>query len=323
MSKDLEKIEIVDLDDSAELGLTQESYSSTVTEHLTSKLYALKLMHSSEREVGAFSEELKFGDYVVAQTRYGMDLVKTLGEVTAKEGMGNIILIDRIAAKADLEKFKKNKLLADEAFAVCKSKIVSHGLEMKLIAAHCLLDEAKILFMFTAERRVDFRELVKDLVSFFHVRIELRQIGVRDETRALGGLAVCGRDYCCHGVTDHLKPVSIKMVKDQNMSLNSMKISGSCGRLLCCLAYEHEYYGEQRKVLPPENTRVKAGGEIWRVTDVNIISQKIALQHEDGRYLSLPAGNFEQDKDTGKWQAEAKKRCPTCPGGQNCRCASQ
>ena len=159
------------------------------------------------------------------------------------------------------------------------------------------------MFFFTAENRVDFRELVKDLVSVFKSRIELRQIGVRDESRVVGGLGVCSRGFCCHTVSDKLKPVSIKMAKDQNLSLNSMKISGSCGRLLCCLAYEHLFYNEQRRLVPPENSRIFYKGETWKVMEVNVIQGCIRLTAEDGRIIKFASSVFE--KTEGNWNIKA------------------
>jgi cell fate regulator YaaT (PSP1 superfamily) len=171
---------------------------------------------------------------------------------------------------------------------------------MKLVSVHYLLEEPKILFFFTAENRVDFRELVKDLVGIFKTRIELRQIGVRDESRVVGGLGVCGRGYCCHAVSDKLKPVSLKMAKDQNLSLNSMKISGPCGRLLCCLAYEHNFYGEQRKIIPQEGCKITYDGTLWKVMEVNVVLGTVKLSAEDGRQIQFPASRFE--KAEGRWQ---------------------
>ena len=165
---------------------------------------------------------------------------------------------------------------------------------MKLVSVHYLLEEPKILFFFTAESRVDFRELVKDLVSIFKTRIELRQIGVRDEARVLGGLGVCGRGYCCHCVSDKLKPVSIKMAKDQKLSLNSVKISGPCGRLLCCLYYEYGFYCEQHRNLPQEGMRINHDNESWKVTDVNLITGQIKLTTDDGRQMNATACQFER-----------------------------
>jgi cell fate regulator YaaT (PSP1 superfamily) len=150
---------------------------------------------------------------------------------------------------------------------------------------------------------VDFRDLVKDLVGVFKSRIELRQIGVRDEARVVGGLGVCGRCYCCHAVSDKLKPVSIKMAKDQNLSLNSMKISGPCGRLLCCLAYEHLFYSEQRRLIPNEGCKLSWDGSVWRVAEVNVVMGLLKLADEDGRTAQLPLSAFE--KVDGRWSIKS------------------
>jgi cell fate regulator YaaT (PSP1 superfamily) len=131
------------------------------------------------------------------------------------------------------------------------------------------------------------------------MRIELRQIGVRDESRVVGGLGVCGRGYCCHTVSDKLKPVSIKMAKDQNLSLNSMKISGPCGRLLCCLAYEHQFYAEQRRLVPQEGCRIQWDGSNWKVSEVNVVLGRLTLSGEDGRVVHMPSSAFE--KNEGRW----------------------
>jgi cell fate regulator YaaT (PSP1 superfamily) len=158
-----------------------------------------------------------------------------------------------------------------------------------------------VLFFFTAEARVDFRELVKDLVSVFKMRIELRQIGVRDEARVLGGVGVCGQVFCCHQVTDKLNAVSIKMAKDQNLSLNSMKISGPCGRLLCCLSYEFQHYRDERRMLPSEGAKIPYDGTVFRVNEINILKSMVRLTGEDGRILKLPARRFKRGEDN-RWQ---------------------
>jgi cell fate regulator YaaT (PSP1 superfamily) len=165
---------------------------------------------------------------------------------------------------------------------------------MKLVLVHYLLEEPKILFFFTAENRVDFRELVKDMVGVFKTRIELRQIGVRDEARVIGGMGVCGRDYCCHCISDKLKPVSIKMAKDQKLSLNSMKISGPCGRLLCCLFYEYNFYSEQQRLVPQEGTRITHAGEAWKVSEVNLVAGQLKLSTEDGRMMNVASSQIER-----------------------------
>lgn len=210
--------------------------------------------------------------------------------------------IDRVAAPDDMKRYYQNLENEEEALHVCREKIQKHNLDMKLVTAHFLLGEPKALFFFTSDDRVDFRELVKDLVSVFRLRIELRQIGVRDESRVLGGLAVCGRDFCCHSVTDKLCPVTIKMAKEQNLSLNSMKISGPCGRLLCCLAYENDFYNDEKHDYPYEGSKLKAGSEICKVTEVNILSKKITLSSTDGRMIIIPRSAVFYSGDTSRWE---------------------
>ncbi|MCL1927881.1 MAG: hypothetical protein FWG07_03690 [Treponema sp.] len=254
-------------------------------------IYRLRLSYSNETFLAAYKGEiLKAGDKVLVPTRYGKDLAQIIGLAHCLSA--EIANIERPASEEDLVKAKRNKEEEAETFQICRQKIEAHGLEMKLVSVHYLLEEPKILFFFTADNRVDFRDLVKDLVSVFRMRIELRQIGVRDESRVVGGLGVCGRGYCCNTVSDKLKPVSIKMAKDQNLSLNSMKISGPCGRLLCCLSYEHAFYNEQRKLIPQEGSRLNYDGTSWKVTEVNIATAKLSLSAEDGRVLSLPFCRF-------------------------------
>ena len=171
---------------------------------------------------------------------------------------------------------------------------------MKLIDCHYLLEEPKVLFFFTADNRIDFRKLVKDLVAILRIRIELRQIGVRDESRITGGLGCCGRPFCCHAVTDKLRPVSIKMAKEQNLSLNSLKISGQCGRLLCCLAYEHDWYSEAKKNLPATGTSLYYDNTVFRISEINLITGIVSLSGEDGRVLSIPAKRLYNHG--GKWK---------------------
>jgi len=270
-------------------------------------IYRLRLVYSKETFVAAWAgDALEVGNTVLVPTRYGRDLAEIIGLIQKKSGQTPLAVtrIERIATGEDLSRVAHHKILEREAFNTCRTKIETHKLEMKLVSVHYLLDEPKILFFFTAENRVDFRELVKDLVSVFKTRIELRQIGVRDESRVLGGLGVCGRAYCCHSVSDKLKPVSIKMAKDQNLSLNSMKISGPCGRLLCCLAYEHLFYGEQRRLFPPEGSRINWNGSLWKVVEVNVVMGKLKLTSEDGRVTQLPVSAFE--KTENRWIIHAE-----------------
>ena len=266
-------------------------------------VYRLRLPYSHETFLAAFpGEKLLSGSLVIVPTKYGRDLAHVIGSVENKESFkaGEVIRIESTATEAEQEKSRIDTQKEQEAFRICREKISSHRLDMKLVSVHYLLDEQKILFFFTAENRVDFRELVKDLVGIFKSRIELRQIGVRDESRVVGGLGVCGRGYCCHTVSDKLKPVSIKMAKDQNLSLNSMKISGPCGRLLCCLAYEHTFYSEQRRQMPPEGCKIPHLGMTWKVIEVNPVTAKLRVVAEDGRQWSLSSINFE--RQDGRWR---------------------
>ena len=279
--------------------ITGEAFDSLTQ---NTPIYRLRLVYSKESFHATWNgEALKPEMTVLVPTRYGRDLAEVIGTIQKKPGqtLSTVTRIERIATAEDLTKAAANVQLEQEAFELCRKKIEGRRLEMKLVSVHYLLEEPKILFFFTAESRVDFRELVKDLVSIFKSRIELRQIGVRDEAREVGGLGVCGRGYCCHAVSDKLKPVSIKMAKDQNLSLNTMKISGPCGRLLCCLAYEHLFYGEQRRLIPNEGTKVNWDDAVWRVTEVNVVMGKLKLMTEDGRTIQLPASAFQ--KTDGRW----------------------
>ncbi len=215
---------------------------------------------------------------------------------------GDVLWIDHLATPSEMAKYEENRSQEETALEVCREKIIKHNLSMKLISAHFLLGESKVIFFFTAEERVDFRELVKDLVSVFRMRIELRQIGVRDEARLIGGLSVCGRDYCCHAMNREMEPVTIKMAKEQNLSLNSAKISGPCGRLLCCLAYEYEYYMEEKAGAPPEGTKLKIDHDIWRVSEVNILSHKLTCVTLDGRQIFIPFDEVYFDGESGFWE---------------------
>ena len=290
--KDIDQIDISELEDDY---IVEEE--DTHFEY-PDPLYKLKLEYSSEGVYATTNNNLELvgGDYVIIPTRYGKDLALVMGKVTTPIGIkqGDIVYIERKASKEDLKKAEELKQKEKNAFSIFKEKVAAHKLDMKLIATHYLLEEQKVLFFFSAENRVDFRELVKDLVSVFKMRIELRQIGVRDESRITGGLGVCGRPYCCHAVSDRLKPVSIKMAKEQNLSLNSMKISGQCGRLLCCLSYEYEWYSEARKQLPTEGLKIYYDGTNFRIQEVNPLTRMVKMSGEDGRLLEIAASRFVQ-----------------------------
>lgn len=225
--------------------------------------------------------ELKNGDKVIVETARGVEC----GEVV----LGNKVVEDdqivaplkpviRTATEEDLNQIEKNKLKEKEAFGICEKKIAQYKLNMSLVDVECTFDNSKLLFYFTSENRVDFRELVKDLASVFHTRIELRQIGVRDEAKMLGGLGVCGREFCCSSFLGEFQPVSIKMAKEQSLSLNPTKISGTCGRLMCCLKYEQDGYEELLRLTPKVGAVVETPSGKGVVTDANLISGKLHVR---------------------------------------------
>ena len=295
-----------DIDDGENLASLEDKEGFTQEEEFVfdTPLYVLKLEYSFE-SVYARNEkniDVRVGEYAIIQTRYGRDMAKVKG--IAKKPMGikpsDVVEIERKANKDDLAKATENAEKEKDAYKIFKEKVAAHKLDMKLITVHFLVDEPKALFFFSSENRVDFRELVKDLVSVFKMRIELRQIGVRDESRIVGGLGVCGRPFCCHGISDKLRPVSIRMAKDQNLSLNSMKISGQCGRLLCCLSHEFDWYSEARKKLPSEGLHIYYDGTNFRISEVNLITNMVKMSGEDGRLLEVNAKRFV--KDNGKWK---------------------
>ncbi len=228
--------------------------------------------------------ELKVGDQVLVETVRGLEMgqitipVMEVSEDKIKEPLKSIL---RKATPQDIEEDRDNRCREREAFKICQQKIKDHNLEMKLIQAEYTFDRHKLLFYFTADGRVDFRELVKDLASVFRTRIELRQIGVRDETKVLGGLGICGRELCCKTFLQDFAPVSIKMAKEQNLSLNPTKISGVCGRLMCCLKNEEETYEYLNKKMPQKGDGATTQeGEEGVVTSINILRQKVAVLFE-------------------------------------------
>ena len=225
--------------------------------------------------------ELKAGDKVIVETARGVEfgsVVTGIKEVPDDQISQPLKPVIRIATQDDVRREAKNREKEKDAFKICQEKIRKHGLEMKLIDAEYTFDNNKVLFYFTADGRIDFRELVKDLASVFRTRIELRQIGVRDETKIRGGIGICGRPLCCHTYLTDFAPVSIKMAKEQNLSLNPTKISGVCGRLMCCLTNEEETYEELNSHLPSigdyVTTPEKLKGE---VQSVNVLRQTVKV----------------------------------------------
>jgi Uncharacterized homolog of PSP1 len=225
--------------------------------------------------------EAQKGQYVIVETARGIEcgeVVQEAHEVKDDDVVKPLKPVTRIADDIDVRQMNKNREEEKEAFVICEDRIVKHGLEMKLIEVEYTFDRSKILFYFTADGRVDFRELVKDLASVFRTRIELRQIGVRDESKMLGGLGVCGQEFCCARFLNAFQPVSIKMAKEQNLSLNPTKISGVCGRLMCCLAYEQPAYEYLNRITPGVGSVVKTPDGTGTVTDVAVLTGNLKVR---------------------------------------------
>ncbi len=225
--------------------------------------------------------QIERGQHVIVETAKGVEygtVVVPNREMAEEKIVAPLKKIIRVATEKDEEAEQKNREREKEAFRICLEKIEKHGLEMKLIAAEYTFDNNKLLFYFTADGRIDFRELVKDLASVFRTRIELRQIGVRDETKICGGIGICGRTLCCHSYLSEFAPVSIKMAKEQNLSLNPTKISGVCGRLMCCLKNEEEAYEELNSRLPNVGSQVKTPeGLQGEVQSVSVLKQRVRV----------------------------------------------
>lgn len=218
---------------------------------------------------------LKKGDRVIVETARGIECGEVAMDnriVDDEEIVHPLKMIIREATEEDLKTVEENKKKEKEAFDICLKKIANHGLEMHLVDVEYTFDNSKILFYFTADGRVDFREIVKDLASVFRTRIELRQIGVRDESKMLGGLGMCGRPFCCGTFLGEFQPVSIKMAKEQGLSLNPVKISGTCGRLMCCLKYEQDAYEHLLKITPKQGATVETAEGRGTVVDVNLLT---------------------------------------------------
>ena len=223
---------------------------------------------------------LKMGEEVVVETAQGLEFATcTVGnhEVEDSAVVQPLCPVLRHATDADRAAVERNRRKESEAFDICEKKIADHGLEMKLVNVSCSFDSSKIIFFFTADGRVDFRELVRDLASVFRARIELRQIGVRDEAKMIGGLGICGRPFCCSQFLDSFLPVSIKMAKTQNLSLNPTKISGTCGRLMCCLKYEQNAYEDAQKRMPKNESFVQTPDGPGNVKSVDLLQEKVRV----------------------------------------------
>ena len=224
------------------------------------------------------------GDHVIIDTARGAEYGTCAGGnhgIPQRDVVSPLRKVIRLATPHDEKVAAENRQKEKRAFTTCLQKIEDHKLDMQLVSAECAFDGSKILFYFTADERVDFRELVKNLASVFHTRIELRQIGVRDKAKMVGGLGICGRPFCCSSFLEDFQPVSIKMAKTQNLSLNPTKISGTCGRLMCCLKYEQEAYEDLIRSSPKQDSFVDTPEGRGTVVEVDLLRQRVKVRMED------------------------------------------
>jgi len=243
---------------------------------------------------------IKEGDYVIVEHDRGLDYGQVVSpaqnlevETNSKDQLKKIV---RLAQEADLKQIQENRVKAKEAFGTCSKKIEEHKLDMKLVRAEYSFDRTKIIFYFTANGRIDFRNLVKDLAKIFKARIELRQIGVRDEARLFGGFGPCGRELCCARFLKDFEPVTIKMAKEEGLPLNPPKISGLCGRLMCCLSFEYETYKLLSKGLPREGERINAPQGKGKVIGINVFKRTATVELEDGAQIEISYKEKEHGK---------------------------
>ncbi len=244
--------------------------------------------------------ELKKGDMVVVETERGRALgtvVREVREIPPEEAPPKLKAVQRLANEADMEMADSNSQRENDALKFCQKRVQERNMEMKLVRAEYLFDGSKIIFYFTADGRVDFRELVRDLAQHFRTRIEMRQIGVRDEAKLVGGLGVCGRELCCCSHLRNFAPVSVKMAKAQGLALNPAKISGQCGRLLCCLAYEYETYNELRKNLPKCGKKIQLESGTAEVIALDVLAQKMTVCCSNGERCQVHVDELKKGFD--------------------------
>lgn len=254
--------------------------------------------------------ELQQGDHVIVETARGTEcgeVAKGPHDVPDSSIVKPLKTVTRMADAVDVRRMQQNRADEKRAFSVCEERIAKHKLDMKLVDVEYTLDRNKILFYFTADGRIDFRDLVKDLAGVFRTRIELRQIGVRDESKMLGGLGICGQPFCCSRFLRDFQPVSIKMAKEQGLSLNPAKISGSCGRLMCCLAYEQPAYEYLNRITPGVGSIVKTPEGVGAVVETNVISDTLRVR------MDPPATGFKTFHKDECQYLRGGKRAPIAP----------
>jgi len=267
-------------------------------------------------DAGSF--ELPHGTRVIVETERGLGIgtvVREPQELT-ENLPEKLVPVRRIASQEDLATLERNSQLEKDAYDFCLKRIVERNMQMKLVRVEYQFDGSKAVFFFTADGRVDFRDLVKDLAHTFHTRIEMRQIGVRDESKMIGGIGICGRELCCCSWLRDFQPVSVKMAKEQNLALNPSKISGQCGRLLCCLDYEYETYCCLRKNFPKCGKRVQTPTAAGIVDKINILTGAVTLKQEDNKLVVVRREDISEDTGTEPSQTRVQTPAQQKPAGR-------
>ena len=260
--------------------------------------------------------KLNIGDAVMVETSLGLDLAHVVEEaydLDTKNFEEEILPILRLASDKEIERYQVKKEKEKEAYEKCQMFIDKHKLNMNLVDAVFAFDGKKIVFFFTSDNRVDFRELVKDLAAAFKARIELRQIGSRDQAKLVGGIGVCGRELCCCTFLDHFAPVSLRMARDQGLSLNPTKLNGSCGRLMCCLQFEKEAYEDAHKRLPKNGKKIRTPHGTGVVSDVNLLLEKVTVKFETEEETEVEVFDWAQLEPLNSHMNDSEKSCGNCP----------
>ena len=260
--------------------------------------------------------KLNIGDAVMVETSLGLDLAHVVEEaydLDTKNFEEEILPILRLASDKEIERYQIKKEKEKEAYEKCQMFIDKHKLNMNLVDAVFAFDGKKIVFFFTSDNRVDFRELVKDLAAAFKARIELRQIGSRDQAKLVGGIGVCGRELCCCTFLDHFAPVSLRMARDQGLSLNPTKLNGSCGRLMCCLQFEKEAYEDAHRRLPKNGKKIRTPHGTGIVSDVNLLLEKVTVKFETEEETEVEVFDWAQLEPLNSHMNDSEKSCGNCP----------
>lgn len=275
---------------------------------VSGRVVRVKLLHSSETCLcvppTSAAVDLESDASVIVPTRHGSEIGRVLGAVHDETELRGSELFEviRQADAEDLDDYERNRELAEDLLRSCRRRLESLNLAMKLAAAHVVFSGGTIIIYFTAEKRVDFRRLIGELSDEVGLRIELQQIGMRDETRIVGGAGICGRVLCCNGVTDRRPRVTVRMAREQGLSLDTRRISGQCGRLLCCLSYEYDYYQEVRRSVPREGKSVYYQGDRFRVIELNALTKRARISGADGVVFGVGFGDFQFDEANRRWE---------------------